>query len=87
VVRRVPGRREAFEAADLVTRRVKVARRDRHELAPEPLELVTVEPPRAPLEARGVGEVGEADFGDVQLQSWVVAHERPGRAGVVEVDV
>ena len=64
-----------------------VVPRHRDQLAPELVERVAVQAPRARLEARGVDEVRGADLGDVDVERGMAANEHAGRAGVVEVDV
>jgi hypothetical protein len=66
---------------------VDVRFRHGRELAPEAVEVVAVEPPRAALEPRGIDEVRCADLGDVHLQARVLTHEPARGACVVEVDV
>ena len=87
VVRGVAGRREALEPDDAVAGDLDVLLRDGRELAPEDVERVAVEAARARLEPARVDDVRRADLGDVDAQPGVFAHERPGGAGVVEVDV
>ena len=87
VVGGVTGRREALEAEHLGADCVDVRLGDGHQLAPEAVELFTVKPAGAALETLGVDEVRRADLGDVHLQLGLLADERAGRAGVVEVDV
>ena len=87
VMARVAGAREGREPERLVADDVDVLARHRRELAPEPVEVVAVEPPRAALEPARVDEVRRADLGDVHLQARVLAHEHARGAGVVEVDV
>ena len=82
-----PGAGEALEPEDVVADDGDVVLRDGDELAPEAVEAVAVEPAGARLEPRGVDEVRCADLRDVHLQRRVLAHERAGGAGVVEVDV
>ena len=57
------------------------------ELAPEPVEVVAVEPARARLEPRRVDEVRRPDLGDVHLEAGMLANQRARGAGVVEMDV
>jgi hypothetical protein len=87
VVARVAGRGEAGEPDDVLAHREHVCGRDRGELAPELVERVAVEAPRARLEPLGVDEVRQPDLGDVHGEGRVLADEHPRRAGVVEVDV
>ena len=56
-------------------------------VAPEPLHVVAVEPRRAGDELRGVDDVPRAALVDGDHEVRPAAHERAGRAGVVEVDV
>jgi len=58
-----------------------------HQLAPEPVEVVRVEPARARLQAGRIDEVWRADLADVQLELRVPADESACRAGVVQVYV
>jgi hypothetical protein len=83
----VARRGEAVEAEHAVPDRVDVLLRHRRQLAPKRVEGVAVEAPRALLQPGRVDEVRRADRRDVHLQRRVLAHKRPGRAGVVEVDV
>ena len=61
--------------------------RHRRELAPEPVEIVAVQPARARLEPRRVDEVRRPDLRDVHLEAGMLADERARGACVVEVDV
>ena len=81
------GAREALQPEHDVSDDVDVLGRHRHELTPEHVERVAVEPPRARLEPARLDEMRRADRGDVHLQRGVRAHEGAGRAGMVEVDV
>ena len=87
MVRGVARAREAVEAEHAVADDVHVRLGHRRELAPERVEGVAVEPARAPLEPARVDEVRRPDLRDVHLEARVLAHERAGRARVVEVDV
>ena len=60
---------------------------DRHDLAPEALHVVAVDAGGARHEPRRVQEVGRAAAVDPHLDVGPAAHERAGRARVVEVDV
>ena len=64
VVRGVARRGEDLEPGGAVARDPDVLLGHRCELAPELVERVAVEPPRAPLEPRGVDEVRRADLRD-----------------------
>jgi hypothetical protein len=86
-MRGVAGAREAVEVEHAAADGVDVCLRHGHELAPEAVEVVAVEPPSAALEPRGVDEVRRADLGDVHLQARVLPHERARGARMVEVDV
>jgi hypothetical protein len=66
---------------------VHVRLRHRHELAPQAVEVVAVEPPRAALQPFRVDQVRRADLRNVDLEPGVLAHQRARRARVVEVDV
>ena len=57
------------------------------QLAPELVERVAVQAPRARLEPGRVDDVRRADLRDMDDQPGVLPHERPGRSGVVEVDM
>src|SRR5438552_3848819 len=87
VVGGVAGGREAVEPEHAVADDVDVLLRDRSKLAPQRVEGVAVEPPRACLEPRGMDEGRSADPGDVHLQAGMLPDEDASRAGVVEVDV
>src|SRR5690348_4379546 len=87
VVRRMARRGEAVEAEHPVADDVHVRLGKRCELAPQRVERVAVQPPRAALEPGGIQEVRRADLRHVDLQRRMLAHERSGRARVVEVDV
>ena len=87
VMARVAGAREGREPERLVADDVDVLARHRRELAPEAVEVVAVQPPRAALEPARVDEVRRADLRDVHLQARVLAHEHARGAGMVEVDV
>ena len=67
VVPGMSGRREALETEDAVADDVDVRLGHRRELAPELVERVAVEAPRAGVELRRVDEVRRADLGDVHL--------------------
>ena len=86
-MRGMPGGRPRLEVehplADYLDRRLG----NRSELAPETVELVAVEPARAPLELAGVDEVRRADLADVDGQPSVPLCNRACCAGVIEVDV
>jgi hypothetical protein len=60
---------------------------DRRQLAPQVVERVAVEASCTAFEPGRVDEVRRADFGDVDVQRWVLAHEHAGGAGMIEVDV
>ena len=87
VMRRMPRRREAREADHLGADDVHVLRRHRRELAPEVVERVAVEAPRASLEPLRLDQVRRADLRHVHLERRVLADEHAGRARMVEVDV
>ena len=87
MVRRVSRRREALEADDLVADHPDVLGRYGDELAPEPVERVAVQSSSARLESCGIDEVRRTDLRDVHRQVAVLADQRAGGAGMVEVDV
>src|SRR5581483_4259855 len=87
VVRCMARRREAVEAEHVRADDADVRLGHGHELAPQRVEGVAVEPARAALEPFRIDEVRRADLGNVHLQTGMLAHERPRRARVVEVDV
>ena len=87
MVRRVAGRGETFEPDHTVADHLDILGRNRRELAPEDVEGIAVEPSGARLEPRRVDDVRRADLGDVHSQPRVLADQRAGGAGVVEVDV
>ena len=64
-----------------------VLRRHRQDPAPEVLELVAVEAAGAGQQLRGVDQVRRAALVDVDLEVGPALDHRPGRGGVVEVDV
>ncbi len=76
VVPGVAGRREACEPEDLVADDVDVLGGHRHELAPELVEGIPVEPACARFELRRVDQVRGSDLGHVNLQVGVLADER-----------
>ena len=86
-MRGVAGRGNAGEADDARARDPHVALRNRCQLAPELVECVSVEPTCARLEPGGIDDVRGADRGDMDGERRVLAHERPGGARVIEVDV
>ena len=79
--------RDALEPEHVVAHHADVRLGHGRELAPELVEGVAVQAPRARLEPRRVDDVRRADLRDVDDQVGVLPHERPGRSGVVEVDV
>src|SRR5436190_5202340 len=87
VVVGVAGGGEALEAEHPLADDLDVRFRDGRELAPEAVERVAVEPPRAPLEPARVEEVRRADLRDVHAQGLVLPDERPRGARMVEMDV
>jgi hypothetical protein len=80
-------RREAVEPEHRRADDVHVLLGDGCELAPQPVEVVAVQPTRAHLEPRGVDEVRLSDFRDVHLEPRVLADEHTRRARVVEMNV
>ncbi len=87
VMARVSRAREALEADDAISDDPDVLLGHWHELAPETVERVTVEPAGTGLESRGVDQVRRSDCRDMDLEGRELAHERARGAGVVEVDV
>ena len=73
--------------SDVVADDADVRLGDGHELAPQRVERVAVETARARLEPRRIDQVRRPELGDVHLEPRVLANERSGGAGVVEVDV
>ena len=86
-MRGVAGRGERLEVEHAVADDPHVLLGDGSELAPEAVEVVPVEPARAPLQAARVDEVRSSDLAHVDDEARALAHERARRAGVVEVDV
>ena len=60
---------------------------NRHELAPELVERIAVEPACARFELRRIDDVRGSDLRDVDLERGMLADERARRARMVEVDV
>jgi uncharacterized membrane protein len=87
VMPRVSGCRKRFEPEHAVADDVNVRLRNRHELAIEPVQAVSVEAASAGLEPGRVDQVRGADLRDVHLQIWVLAHEHAGCARMIEMDV
>ena len=79
--------RDALEPEHVVAHDADVRLGHGRELAPELVEGIAVQAPRARLESRRVDDVRRADLRDVNDQAGVLPHQRPGRSGVVEVDV
>ena len=80
-------RREALESHDPLSGDADVVLRHRRELAPQRVEGVAIEPPRASLEPGGIDEVRCADLRHPDRQPGMLADEHSRRARVVEVDV
>ena len=78
---------EAREPDDRVADDPDVLLGHGHELAPQLVERLAVQPPGACLEPARVDDVRRPDLGDVHRELRMLAHERPGGARVVEVDV
>ena len=89
VVGGVAGRVGDAEALDalVAVQHAQVGLGHRHDLAPQAVELLAVQAPRAGHQALGVDHVRRAALVDVDRQLGPAAHERAARAGVVEVDV
>ena len=89
VVRGVPRRVRDAPVADRLAagQHAQVALRDRDDIAPQPVEVVAVQPSRARHEPLRVGEVRRAALVDPYLEVRPAAHQRAGGARVVEVDV
>ena len=83
----VPRRGEAVQAEDPVAHGVHVLLGDGRELAPERVERLPVEAPRAGLEPPRIDQMRRSDRRDVHLERGVLADERACRACMVEVDV
>ena len=86
-MRRVPRRREGLVVEHPVAHDAYVLGRDGQERAPEAVEVLAVEPARAPFEPFGLDQVRRADLADVHEQAGVLTDERARRPGMVEVDV
>ena len=67
--------------------RVEVLLGYRQHLSEQFLEALAEHPPGARQQAAGVRQVGRPAGVDVDLQLRPACHQRPGRAGVVEMDV
>ncbi len=87
VVRRVAGSGEAVQPEHALPHDVEVLLRNGRQLAPERVERVAVEAPRAPLEPRRVDQVRRADFRHVHLQIGMLTDEHPRGARMVEMNV
>ena len=59
----------------------------RHDLAPERVHAVAVEPRGGTDQPRGIDQVRRADGMHEDLHVRLLAHDRPGAAGVIEMDV
>ena len=86
-MRGVARSREDLQVEHAVADDADVLLRHRHERPPEPVEVVPVQPPGAPLEAARVDQVRRPDLAHVDEQARVLADEGAGRAGMVEMDV
>src|SRR3954451_3243650 len=86
-MRGMAGRWPRLESEHIAGYDVDVLLRHGHELAPEPVEVVRVEPTRARLQAGRIDEVRRTDLADVHRELRVPMHESAGRAGVVQVNV
>ena len=84
---RVARRREAGKPNDPVADDVDVLLRHGHELSPQVVEGVAVEPARARLEPARVDDVRRADLRHVDGERGMLSNEGSRRAGVVQVDV
>ena len=93
VVPRVPRRVGHFEIAlahaDVFAaiETPEIGGRHGQKLTPQRLQLIPPKLTRAGHEAAGVGQVAHTRGVDEHLDVRVFRHERPGRAGVIEVDV
>jgi hypothetical protein len=87
MVRGMPRRRPRVEVQHAVADDLDCVLGNGHELAPEAVEVVAVEPPRAPLEPAGIDQMRRSDLAHVHAQSRIAAHEHARGARVVEVDV
>jgi hypothetical protein len=86
-VRGVPGGRPHLEVEHAVADDPDRLLGNRNELAPQAVEIGTVEPAGAALEPARVEEVRRPDLAHVDRQLPVLPRERPRSAGVIEVDV
>jgi len=83
----VTRRRPRLEVENPVSDDLHCLFRNRRELAPQTVEVITVQPPRAALEPARVDEVRRPDLAHVNPQARVSPREDAGSARVVEVDV
>src|SRR5713101_3205175 len=87
VVACVSRRGEALQSEHVRSDDSDVFLRNGCELSPERVEGVAVEPPSARFEPARIGQVRRAQLGNVHQQRRMLAHEDPGCARMVEVDV
>ena len=59
----------------------------RHDLAPERVHAVAIEPTGGTDETRGIDQMWRADGMDEDLHIRLLSHDRSGTSGVVEMDV
>src|SRR5437762_1974115 len=87
VVRGMAWRGPRLEIEDALADDLDRPFRDGNELAPQAVELVAVEPARAPLEPARIDQVRGPDLAHVHAQARVAPDQKTRGAGVVEVDV
>jgi hypothetical protein len=80
-------RRPGIELEHLVPDDLDGLLRDGDQLAPEAVEVVAVEPARAPFEAARIDQVRGADRTHVHAETGVLPDEGSCRARMVEVDM
>ena len=80
-------RRQGVQVEDAVADPLHGLGGNRSQLAPQAVEVVTVEPAGAPLEPARVDEMRRPHLAHVYSKLWIAAGDEAGRAGVVEVDV
>jgi hypothetical protein len=83
----VPRSRPRLEVENPVSDDLDRLFRNRRELAPETVEVISVQPPGAALEPARIDEVRRTDLAHVDPQARVPAHEDACSARMVEVDM